>query len=79
MNKYEIKAWFKSKSKKYWVLTGIIGAFIILALISSIVAMYMTGYTLISWFAKFGWIVLIVLGIIAIIALGLLFIKMRKR
>lgn len=79
MNKYEIKAWFKSKSKKYWVLTGIIGAFIILALISSVVAMYMTGYTLISWFAKFGWIVLIVLGIIAIIALGLLFIKMRKR
>ena len=78
MNKYDIKLWIKSKNKKYWVLTGIILSFIILGIVCGIIAMYSCGYTLITWFAKFGWICLIVLALGVIAALGILFIKARK-
>lgn len=79
MNKYELKAWAKSKNKKYWVFTGIIAVFILIALICGVVAMYMSGYTIISWFAKFGWICLIVLALGVVIGLGIYFISLREK
>lgn len=78
MNKYEIKAWIKSKSKRYWILTGIIAGFILIGIIAAIVAMYMSGYTIISWFAQFGWMVLICVAIVALVLLGFFFIKFRR-
>lgn len=78
MNKYEIKAWIKSKNKKYWILTGIIAGFILIGIIAGIIAMYMSGYTFISWFAKFGWLVFIVLALIGVVITGFIFIKFRR-
>jgi phosphotransferase system glucose/maltose/N-acetylglucosamine-specific IIC component len=78
MSKYDLKAWAKSKSKKYWVLTGIIVGFVILGIVAAIVAMYACGYTLITWFKKFGWIFLIVVSIVAVLVCGILLLKARK-
>ena len=78
MNKYDLRAWAKTKSKKYWILTGIIIAFVILGVVAAIVAIYSCGYTLITWFKKFGWICLIVVSVVAVLVCGILLIKARK-
>lgn len=77
MNKENIRIWFKSKSRTYWVLTGIIAGFIIIGIVCGIIAMYASGYTIVSWFLKFGWLCVIIIGLLAVIGLGALFIKTR--
>ena len=78
MTKDSLKIFFKSKSKKYWVLTSIIICFAIGACVAGVIGMYACGYTIITWFKKFGWIFVIALSIVAILVCGILLIKARK-
>lgn len=79
MNKYELKAWAKSKKKSYWWFLGGITAFIIIALVAGIIGMYASGYTLISWFSKFYAPVVIVLAVVIIVVLYITLSKLRKK
>lgn len=79
MNKYEFKAWVKSKKKSYWIYLGVIATFVLIAIISLLVAMYMTGYTLASWIAEFYPILVITLSIVIIIIVAVVLAKLRKR
>lgn len=78
MSKYDLKAWAKSKSKKYWIFSSIIIFIVIVGCVAGVVAMYACGYTLITWFKKFGWICLIVVSVVAVLVCGILLLKARK-
>ena len=79
MNRYELKAWAKSKSKGFWWFIGGMSVFLVIAITCGIIAMYMSGYTFISWMAQFGWLVLIVAVIILIVILGIIYLKFREK
>lgn len=79
MNKYKFKAWVKSKNKSYWVFTGVITFFIILAIAALFIAMHMCGYTFTTWMAKFYPWVIVVGCVLALLIIAYVLYKLRRK
>lgn len=79
MNKYQFKAWAKSKKKSYWWFVGGITAFVIIALVCGVIGMYASGYTLISWFSKFYAPFVIIGAVVILVVIYILLRKLRKK
>lgn len=69
MGFHEFKEKIKSVKKSTWIFWGIMITFVIIGIALGIVAMYLCGYTLLSWLENFyPWVILIAAILLAIIA-----------
>lgn len=74
----KIKDKVKNTNKKTWITIGIIGGFVILAIVLIIVAMHINGYSLGEFIVKFsGWFIMGLLLTIVLI-LSIVFWKVKK-
>lgn len=74
----KLKNKIKNTEKKVWVAFGVIGGFVLLALILIVVSIYTSGSSLGEFFShNWGWFMLGVLVVIIII-LSVVYYKVRK-
>ena len=78
MEKYEIKARLKAVKKSTWVFLSIMTFFVVLAIVLILVAMHLSGYSLIAWLGKFGGWIILVLSVVLLLVLAFAFYKFRK-
>lgn len=78
MEKYEIKDRLKAVKKSTWVFLSIMTFFFVLAIVLILVAMHLSGYSLIAWLGKFGGWVILVLSVVLLLVLAFAFYKFRK-
>ena len=79
MNKYQLKKKLKNTPMSTWLYRLAILGVIIIAIVCSLIAMHLCGYTLATWFAKFyGYVVLVSIGVISLIVTYLWW-KVRKK
>ena len=78
MEKYEIKARLKAVKKSTWIFLSIMTLFVIAAIVLILVAMHLSGYSLIAWLGKFGGWVILVLSALFLLIMAFAFYKFRK-
>lgn len=79
LKKAMLKEKIKNTPKKTWVFLGLWALVIIIIIAALLVAMHLSGYTLIGFITQFwAWFVLGFL-VIVIIVTTILFFKMRKK
>lgn len=69
----------KSVKKSTWIFWSVMLAFIVLAIVLGIVAMYLSGYTLIAWISQFYPWLIFGIAILIIIVASVVYWKYRRK
>ena len=69
----------KSVKKSTWIFWSIMLAFIVLAIVLGIIAMYLCGYTLITWISQFYPWLIFGIAILIIIIVSVVYWKYRRK